>query len=129
MEKELRVIVAGCRTFDNYPMLEHNLDKILHPYKEKGYNITIVSGAAIGTDKLGEKYAENKGLNLHVIPAEWFKLGRRAGIVRNGLMAEYAAEKEPLLVAFWNGTSRGTKNMIDQAKKKDIATRIVLITD
>ena len=105
------------------------MDNILKGYKEQGYDITIVSGAAIGTDKMGEQYAKNRGLNLHVIPAEWFKLGRRAGIVRNGLMAEYAAEKEPLLVAFWNGTSRGTKNMIDQAKKKDIATRIVLITE
>lgn len=45
-------------------------------------------------------------------------------------MAKYAAEyddedEEGILVAFWDGKSRGTKNMIDNAKKYGLTQYIV----
>ena len=45
-------------------------------------------------------------------PADWNRFGRTAGPKRNKQMANYANT----LVAFWDGKSRGTKNMIDLAK-------------
>ena len=46
---------------------------------------------------------------------------RSAGPIRNKQMAEYA----DTLFAFWDGKSRGTKNMIDLAKKKNLHVIIV----
>ena len=39
-------------------------------------------------------------------------------------MLEYALEATPLVVAFWNGESRGTKNMIMQAQKARVEVQI-----
>ena len=48
--------------------------------------------------------------------AEWIKYGRAAGPRRNKQMAEYA----DALLAYWDGKSRGTKNMIELAKDKGL---------
>ena len=41
------------------------------------------------------------------------------------MMLEYALEKDPVVIAFWDGESRGTKNMISQAEKAGAAVHIV----
>jgi hypothetical protein len=120
----LRIIVAGGRKFDNYELLKNKLDEFL---QDKDLSdVEIVSGRAIGTDRLGERYAEEKGLKCAKFEAEWFKLGKRAGMVRNGEMAKYASETQNgTLFAFWNGESKGTKNMIDQATRKNLNIHII----
>ena len=42
-------------------------------------------------------------------------------------MAKYASETYGILIAFWDGKSRGTKNMIDTAKKHGLEIHIVQI--
>lgn len=126
----MRIIVAGGRRFDDYELLKDSLDSYINKERSKGYtgNIEIVSGRAIGTDRLGERYAEEHKLDCAKFEAEWFKLGRRAGIVRNGQMADYAAkdsDNRGVLFAFWNGSSKGTKNMIDQAEEHKLEIHIV----
>lgn len=83
--------------------------------------ISIVCGTARGADILGEKYAKEKNFNVAYYPAEWDKYGKSAGYIRNKEMAQNA----DALVAFWNGVSRGTKSMIDLAKKYSLAVRVV----
>ena len=75
--------------------------------------LEIVSGTARGVDQLGERYALERGLKLKKFPANWDKYGRKAGYLRNKEMAEYAR----ILIAFWDGKSKGTKHMIDLAQK------------
>lgn len=53
-------------------------------------------------------------------PADW-DLGKRAGPIRNAQMAE----KGTHLLAFWDGESNGTKNMISEAKKRNLEVRVV----
>lgn len=84
-------------------------------------DIEIVSGTCKGADKLGEKYSSEYNLKLKYFPANWDKLGRGAGFIRNKQMAEYSTH----LVAFWDYTSKGTKHMIDLAKKYQLNIRIV----
>ena len=129
--KELRVIIAGKRDFNDFNRLCKYCDNILKVYKESFDQITIVSGNALGTDRMGEEYAKLRGYNLMVFPAEWFKYGRRAGIIRNAQMAEYATsnEAEGILIAFWNGQSKGTGNMIEQAQNKHMDVFIDMITE
>ena len=118
-----RVIVCGCRDFDNKAFCFSQLDEILSGYTDP----EIVSGHADGADHFGEEYAKAHGLKLSIFPAEWSRYGRAAGPIRNRKMLEYASEETPLIIAFWNGKSRGTKNMIMQANKAGAEVHIVNI--
>ena len=99
----MKVIVAGSREFENYEMLKNKLDKLLVNQKE----IQIVSGGCRGVDKLGERYAKEKGYSLKIFKANWDKYGKKAGPLRNRKMAEYANG----LVAFYKeGRQRDQKH-------------------
>lgn len=118
--KEYRVVVAGCRNFDDYAMLKAELEAYfltLEPCE-----LIIVSGCADGADTLGERYADEHGLKTERFPAEWERYGRAAGPKRNMQMAKAA----DAVVVFWDGKSRGTKNMIECAKKEGKPCKIVL---
>jgi hypothetical protein len=87
--------------------------------------ITIISGTARGADTLGERYAEECGWELERYPADWKTYGKRAGPIRNSQMLREG--KPDLVVAFRGPNSRGTQNMIDQARKAGIPVRIIEI--
>lgn len=114
----MKIIIAGSRTFNNYPKLKNKLDSILR--NQKG--ITIISGTASGADRLGERYADENHHNLEKYPAMWDIFGKSAGYKRNEEMANVA----DACVVFWDGKSRGTKHMIDIAKKKQLKLRIIM---
>ena len=117
-----RVIVAGGRDFTDEEYLNASLNEIKNEYVE----IEIVSGHANGADKLAEEYARRLGLALKVFPADWRKYGKAAGPIRNREMLSYIMEGSPVVVAFWDGQSKGTKNMIDQAKREGVECRIFM---
>tara|TARA_R110001583_G_scaffold38377_1_gene124060 strand:+ start:113 stop:463 length:351 start_codon:yes stop_codon:yes gene_type:complete len=109
----MKLIIAGGRNFTDYKKLCQICDNILQDQT----NIEIVSGAYFkGADQLGEKYAAEKGFLLTKFPADWKRFGRAAGPKRNEQMAIYAEA----LVAFWNGKSKGTKNMINLVKSSHL---------
>ena len=54
-------------------------------------------------------------------PADWNRLGRAAGPIRNEEMAEVS----DALIAFWDGKSRGTKSMIEIARRKGLQVAVV----
>ena len=122
--ESFRVIIAGCRDFNDYEMLKEKCDHMLSKKKDT-HKVIIVSGHASGADALGERYAKERGFLLETYPAEWEKYGKSAGPKRNHRMAEVANA----LVAFWDGKSRGTKNMIDLANMKGISVKIVRIDE
>jgi hypothetical protein len=76
----------------------------------------VVSGCARGVDRNGEAYAAKHGIPVALFPADWANLGKKAGMVRNCEMADYA----DALIAIWDGKSSGTKHMIDTAKSKGL---------
>lgn len=115
-----KVIIAGSRGFSNYKLLREQCNKFLRE-KRKTSNIIVVSGHARGADTLGEKYAQDEGFALEIYPAQWKKLGKQAGYRRNEQMAEVA----DALIAFWDGSSKGTKHMIDIMNEKNLLVRVV----
>jgi Protein of unknown function (DUF2493). len=128
--KELRVIIAGSRDFDDFPKLMNSCIDILHEISEQNDNfgkIRIVSGVARGADRLGEQYAKVAGYEVSRFPADWDGLGKKAGYVRNAEMAKYAIAdgNYGVLIAFWDGKSKGTKHMIDLAEKNGLEVHIV----
>ena len=101
----MKVIIAGGRDFDSYELLDKTMKEV--------NNVTeVVCGRAKGADTLGEKWAKQHNIPVTYFPALW-NLGRDAGIKRNHQMGDYA----DYLVAFWDGQSRGTKDMIEYMKK------------
>lgn len=131
----MKIIIAGGREFKDYDLLKAKMDIILKNVPKE--EIEIVSGTAGGADTLGEDYAKENGYKIKPVEAKWSdltvagavirinKFGKqynsKAGHMRNEEMAKYA----DACVCFWDGKSRGTENMIENAKKYNLKLRII----
>ena len=80
----------------------------------------IVSGGARGVDTSAREYALTHNINLTEFLPEYDKYGRSAPLRRNITIIEYAA----LVLAFWDGSSRGTKYVIDNCKRLGIPIKV-----
>jgi len=101
----MKVIIAGSRTITDENIVREALGKA----GLSAQDITeVVSGGAKGVDLLGKKIAEYHAIPIKKFPADWDKHGKAAGAIRNSQMAQYA----DMLVAVWDGESKGTKDMI-----------------
>jgi len=106
----MKTIIAGGRNITNYSL-------VLSALRESEFIPTeIVSGIAPGVDTLAIQYARENNLPLREFHADWNKHKKAAGPIRNRQMAEYA----DALIAIWDGESRGTKNMIEEATKRGL---------
>ena len=114
-EVKYKWIVAGSRTFQNYPLLCKELDKIKDQIGE------IVCGEARGADTLGRTYAYDNDIIIKSYPADWERYGKSAGFIRNEEMAAYADKA----IIFWDGKSVGSKDMIDKMEKLGKEVRVV----
>lgn len=109
----MNVIIAGGRDFSDYA-------RVLDAMDDFYFAGEIVSGGANGADALGERWAADHDRDIKRFPADWSKYGKSAGPIRNLEMALYA----DVLVAFWDGKSRGTKHMIDTALKHGLEVHV-----
>lgn len=106
----MKVIIAGSRKFDDNA---HHL--VRYAVKMSGFDITeVVSGGAVGIDEYGELWAETNHVPVQQFIPDWKTHGKKAGIIRNSKMAEYAGA----LIAIWDSSSTGTKDMIAQMKRR-----------
>lgn len=103
----MKIIVAGGRDFNNrsvmFPILSKHINNM---------NDTIISGDARGADALGAEWATHFQIPIQHFPAKWDEYGKVAGYIRNAEMAEHG----DMLIAFWDGKSKGTMNMIKAIK-------------
>ena len=101
----MKVAVIGSRGFNNYDLVKKTLSNI---------EITLlVSGGADGADSLGEQYAIENNIETKIFLPDWDKHKMAAGMIRN---TDIVNESD-VVVAFWDGTSRGTLDSINKAKK------------
>ena len=107
-----RVVIAGSRDFKNYEILKEAMDQLLRDLITDGEDIVIISGTASGADRLGERYAKEKGFQLRRFPVDWNRYGKSAGYRRNVEMADHA----DAAVVFWDGQSKGSKHMLKISK-------------
>lgn len=117
-----RIIIAGCRDFENYNLAKEYIDFCISNLK-KNYELIFMSGNCKGTDMLGEQYAKENGCKLELYPANWKKYGKYAGPKRNEQMAQIC----DYVICFWDGKSRGTKSMIDYSLKLNKPIKIKMI--
>ena len=113
----MKTIIAGGRDITDF-------SQVVQAVSQSGFTITeVVSGRQRGVDTLGEQYADLKKLPIAPFPADWTAHGKAAGPIRNAQMARYA----DALIAIWDGESKGTKNMINQAKKEGLMVFVYMI--
>lgn len=106
----MKTIIAGSRGVSD----QETVNKAI---ESSGFPITeVVSGGCSGPDTLGENYARANNIPIKRFWPDWNKYGRAAGPIRNSQMASYAEA----LIAIWDGQSRGTKNMIEEAWNKGL---------
>jgi hypothetical protein len=118
-----RVIIAGSRSFNDYPMLQFCCDRILRNVRSQ-LSIEVISGNARGADRLGIKYAHHRNFKTMIMNADWDAEPRRAGYLRNVEMSKVA----DTLIAFWDRKSNGTRHMLNIMHKANKPYRMVDLT-
>lgn len=137
-----RILVCGSRTWGNYlpgmrrpEILAADIDRpggwieffslwtLLAGIVGQHETATIVHGACPkGADAIADRFARRHDLDVDPHPADWERYGRSAGYVRNAEMVHTLdrTNRDHLVVAAWNGRSRGTKHTIDTANRLGI---------
>jgi len=132
----MKTIIAGGRNI-------RNVASIFKAIEDAKLDITeVVSGTAGGVDKIGEMWANSKGIPVKRFPADWENLtypdaiirtredgssyDAKAGARRNGEMAKYVG-KEGALIAIFDGESKGTLDMIEQAQEQGVKVSIHIV--
>jgi hypothetical protein len=117
-----KIAVVGRREFDDYARLVEECDKFI---AARGLTrVIIISGGAPGADRLAERYAAARNYPVEVYRAKWGQLGKAAGFIRNGEMAKASTHG----IAFWDGRSKGTRQMIFQLKHYKLDYHVVHYT-
>jgi hypothetical protein len=105
----MKMIIAGSRSITDKTIVYDAINEL-----SRTHNITeVVSGKARGVDFLGEQWALEKNIPIKLFPANWNVYGKKAGHIRNKLMADYA----DCAIIIWDGSSPGSYNMISNMKK------------
>jgi hypothetical protein len=103
----MKVAIVGSRSFYDSDVLYSSLDEL----RKKLHIAEIISGGAVGADTLGIMYAKDNGIPSRVFLPDWER-GRQAGFERNSLIVE----ESDVVVAFWDGKSKGTADTIRKAE-------------
>ena len=111
----MRVAVIGSRGIS-----VQELEKYLPPDTTE-----IVSGGARGVDTSAREYALRHGLKLTEFLPEYKKYGLKAPLKRNITIIEHA----DLVLAFWNGSSHGTKFVIDHCTQMGVPVKVLIPTE
>ena len=111
----MKVGIIGSRGFNNYELVDEVMNEHIDEVE------VIVSGGAKGADTIGEFWAKQNNKNLLIFKPEWGKFGKRAGFIRN----QDIVKNSDLVLAFWDGQSKGTKNSIDLCEKFGIPVKVI----
>jgi hypothetical protein len=115
-DPKMKVIIAGSRYGISYETVARFIQLCpIHLSISE-----VVSGCANGVDSHGERWAQENQIPVKRFPADWHNNGKQAGFIRNLEMARYADG----LIAIWDGQSKGTKHMIEIAKKKGLVVYV-----
>ena len=112
----MKLAIVGGRNFNNYDLFLEIVQGYLRDSIDE-----IISGGAKGADSLAERFADYWGFPQPIFKPEWNKYGKSAGFIRNQLIVDNC----DMVLAFWDGESRGTADTIEKAKKAKRPTFIV----
>ncbi len=84
----------------------------------------IISGGACGVDASAREYALRHGLKLTEFLPQYSRYGRCAPLKRNLQIIECA----DMVLAFWDGKSAGTRNVIETCRKQGVPVTVHQLT-
>ena len=113
----MRLAVVGTRTFERADLVDTHLDR----WRETHADLVVVSGGAMGADRLAASYAKRHNLPLIQYRADWARHGRRAGALRNKQIVDNA----DAVIAFWDEQSPGTRITLDMAARSGIPATVI----
>lgn len=114
---KIRVLICGDRNWSHLLDIENFI-------KSLPSDTVIIEGECRGADLMAKSFALKYHLQVEKFPANWKKYGKGAGIIRNKEMLDKG--NPDFVVAFHNNLaeSKGTRNMVKQAKDKGIPVQI-----
>lgn len=119
----MKLLVSGARE----GFSQRRIDEVLGRYLElHGRDLVIIEGCAKGVDTQTFEWAQRHKVPVLHYPAPWTHLGKPAGAWRNRAMLRFFRPDQ--VVCFHDdiyGRSRGTKDMLDEAIKRDIPTALI----
>jgi len=113
-----RVLVSGSRTWTDVEVIKTELQFIAKKYN----NVVLVSGHAVGADRIAEEIAVGLGWVVEIHEPDW-SIGASAGYKRNTKMLETDVQA---VIAFHKDNSKGTADTIKKAKERKIPTRVLV---
>ena len=109
---DVKMAIVGSRntgTVDFSLIMDELRQRMKNPITE------VISGGAKGYDTMAAGWAILRGIAVTELRPDYQKHGRAATFIRNRAIVDSA----DIVVAFWDGKSRGTKYTIDYAEKKN----------
>lgn len=101
----MRIAIVGSRRFAD-------TGRVVDYVNSLGPGASIVTGSASGVDATATRAAREKGVSVQVLPASFEELSDPAkAALRNQKLID-ACE---VLVAFWDGSSAGTRATVERA--------------
>jgi len=118
----MKLAIVGSRTFDDSFSLVEWLHFFIVGYENLWEEkIEVISGGAKGADQMARKASLIAELKYTEFSADWDKHGKSAGFIRNQQIIDAC----DMVLAFWDGKSKGTQDTINKAKKAKKPTFIV----
>lgn len=117
----IATIIAGGRDLRDKSLVFETLDSI------NWVPNPLICGLAYGADYLGWEYNRTLSNNqVMPFPANWDKLGKSAGYIRNTQMGQVARKLNGRLVCFWDLQSKGTRMMMEIGQAMKIPTSVYI---
>ena len=113
-ERMKSIMISGSRTLSKNGQTKLDVYEALDDLLEKNSELVLLSGGAIGVDKMGEQWARERGVQTIVYKPDYRRFKRGAPLIRNDRMLVDCDG----VVAFWDGKSKGTKYVLDRAGGK-----------
>jgi len=101
----LKVAIVGSRRFSDPNRVTEYVNS-LPP------RASIITGSASGVDAAATKAARAKGIPVQVMPASFDEL---ADASKSAARNQRLIDACDVLVAFWDGSSKGTRTTVDRA--------------
>jgi len=104
MSDSMRVGIVGSRNY-------RELESVRVFVRGLAKGTEVISGGARGVDETAVSVARECGLSVKIFFPDWSR-GRGAGLARN----QQIVNESDIIVAFWDGKSRGTADTVRRAK-------------
>jgi hypothetical protein len=98
----MKVAVIGSQTFTDYALMEETLKHI--------YISELITGESEGADKLAKQYATEHNIKFQEIPHDPQPIHNRSYQI---------ISKAQMVIAFWDGKSQGTCDLVKYAQKQN----------